>query len=343
MRYTIEEYVFNDYNASSKARKDVSYFVLQNGFQSLFKNDKTKIQQSKLAKLFLTLKLYLKIIRLKQKDILFVQTSLIVLKPILKIKAIRKFKIIYLIHDVFSLRYDTPDSINKHSREIKKDINILSKCDCIIAHNQFMINRLQTFGCTSKLVSLEIFDYKCLPNSTFRQLNLGEGIKIAFAANLANSPFLSKLEQLSKNHNFRLILYGNQPKFQIEKSIYKGQIDPDILPNKLEGHFGLVWAGDFHNTEKDNYLKISNPHKTSLYLAAGLPVIIWSKCAIAKFIKDNDLGICIDSLDDLPQILTQITPQTYSIMVNNCRNMSVELIKGQHISNALNNSIALLK
>lgn len=47
MNYAIEEYVFNDYNASSKARKDVSFFVHQFGFKTLIKNDKSKKNMGK--------------------------------------------------------------------------------------------------------------------------------------------------------------------------------------------------------------------------------------------------------------------------------------------------------
>ena len=55
MNYTIEEYVFNEFNASSKARKDVSRFILENGFVSIGKNDKTHIKNNKFAKILLAL------------------------------------------------------------------------------------------------------------------------------------------------------------------------------------------------------------------------------------------------------------------------------------------------
>ena len=41
-KYVLEEYVLNEYNASSKAREDVSHFVMQNGFQSIAKNLKLR-------------------------------------------------------------------------------------------------------------------------------------------------------------------------------------------------------------------------------------------------------------------------------------------------------------
>ena len=47
------------------------------------------------------------------------------------------------------------------------------------------------------------------------------------------------------------------------------------------------------------YLRINNPHKTSLYLASGIPVIIWSKAALAEFIEKNKCGITVDSLYEI--------------------------------------------
>lgn len=161
MKYAIEEYVFNDYNASSKARKDVSYFVHQFGFKTLIKNDKSQKRYGKIAKAIKALQVFAKVFTLNKNDVLFIQTSHLLLKPILRIKKIRKFKVIYLIHDIFSLLYNTEQSIREHHNEIKRDINLLNGCDCVIAHNQFMIDRLRKLDCKTSLVSLGIFDYAC--------------------------------------------------------------------------------------------------------------------------------------------------------------------------------------
>ena len=333
MKYTIEEYVFNDYNASSKARKDVSHFVLQNGFQSLFKNDKTKIQHNKLAKVLLAVKLYTKLLLLKKDDILFLQTSLIILKPILRIKAIKKFKIIYLIHDLFSLGYNTQESIKEHSDEIRKDISIVSKCDYIIAHNNLMIQRLKQFGCTSNLVSLDIFDYDCLFPAKKRTLLPDTKIQITFAGYLGKSYFLKQLDD--SQHNYQLIIYGI-PKIPVKNSIYKGSVDADILPNVIEGHFGLIWEGDYRAVNKDNYLCLNNPHKLSMYIVAGLPPIAWKDSAAGKFIEKHNIGLTIDSLNELDDCLNRITIEKYEEMTNNCLLLRNKLVHGYFIHNALN-------
>lgn len=160
MNYTIEEYVFNDFNASSKARKDVSHFILENGVVSIGSNDKTRIKNNKFAKIMLAARLYASILfKLDSSDCLFLQQSFAVLKPLLAIKKIKKFKIAYLIHDLFSLRYSEQTSIEEHRVEIDTDMQTLSQCEFVIAHNSIMAEKLKQFGCTSKIVSLDIFDY----------------------------------------------------------------------------------------------------------------------------------------------------------------------------------------
>ena len=34
-------------------------------------------------------------------------------------------------------------------------------------------------------------------------------------------------------------------------------------------------------------------------MAAGLPVIVWEKSAISKFVKDNNIGYTIKKIDDI--------------------------------------------
>ncbi len=332
MKYIIEEYVLNEYNASSKARKDVSQFVLQNGYQSLFNNDKTEIRHNKWAKRLLALQLFLRVFSLSSADTLFLQTSNQLLKHIVKIKKIKKFKIIFLIHDLYCLRYSEPESIRENKNEIEKDIKLMSQCDYIIAHNPIMVNRLKQLGCTSKIVPLNIFDYiSNLPVQT-RTLIRNQRIQIAFAGNLAKSEFLQSMDR--KPHDYDLVIYGG-PETEFKNAFYKGCVDADELPSIIEGHFGLIWEGAYIACETDNYLCVNNPHKMSMYIVAGLPIIVWEKSAAAKYVEQNKIGITIKSLDEIDITANRLTTEQYLIMVENCHRIRKLLIHGEHISKAL--------
>ena len=103
---------------------------------------------------------------------------------------------------------------------------------------------------------------------------------------------------------FRMNVYGVGTDKDINGRInYKGKYRPDELPNKLEGNLGLVWDGNFDESDENegfkNYTKYNNPHKLSCYIAAGLPVIVWEKAAVADFVSENGIGYTVSSVYDI--------------------------------------------
>ena len=67
----------------------------------------------------------------------------------------------------------------------------------------------------------------------------------------------------------------------------------------------------------------------------GIPVIIWKEAALAKFISKNNLGITIDSLNNLDKVLDQITENEYKTMKSNVLRISEKLRNGSNILNAV--------
>ena len=50
----------------------------------------------------------------------------------------------------------------------------------------------------------------------------------------------------------------------------------------------------------------------SLYLVAGLPLIVWNKMGAAQYIKTHNLGIEINSLDEISDKIAHISEDTLS-------------------------------
>ena len=134
-------------------------------------------------------------------------------------------------------------------------------------------------------------------------------------------------------------IYGANPAKNYKTGVdYKGQFSPDDLLKYLDQDFGLVWDGDSVETcngRYGNYLRYNDPHKASLYLSMGIPVIIWKEAALAKFISQNNLGITIDSLNDLDTNLKQITENDYKTIKSNALQISEKLRNGTNIQNAV--------
>lgn len=237
-----------------------------------------------------------------------------------------------MIHDVFSLRYNTPQSIKYNRREIDRDIALLSKCNYVIAHNTIMAERLRAFGCNTHISTLRIFDYNCSLTPPKRTLKIGEPVKVVFAGNLNKSLFLKSIDQSS--HQYQLFVYG-MPEMTFQNSIYKGCVDADVLPNVIEGHFGLIWEGDSIQSTEDNYICINNPHKLSMYIVAGLPVITWEGSAAARFVEENNIGFVVSSLDEIDKRISEITSEDYSEMIKNCNTIRERLNKGYYLKETI--------
>lgn len=325
MNYVLEEFRTERYDATSKARRDINCFAVNNlGFKPVGKLSGDKK----------TFGLYFDIIRslynilcLKASDTLLVQCPVELLGPIIKLKKIRKFKLIYLIHDIFFIKF-SGSHIAEHRSEIEKYGKYLEHCNYVIAHNEIMIEKLKNLNINCNFHNLEIFDYytKCaIKNRVFNV----EKQTIAFAGSLGRNPFLQKLDE--KDHSFDMFVYGNPP-IGFKHFYYKGSVDGNILPEVIEGNYGLLWADDYEQTEENNYMMYNNPHKMSLYIVACMPIISWSKYAAASFIKTNNIGICINSLDELEDALSKVTTDDYYEMVNNCKKLRMKLINGVHFT-----------
>ena len=139
-----------------------------------------------------------------------------------------------------------------------------------------------------------------------------------------------------------LHLYGNQPK---DTSAYPkwmkyvGRFSPENV-TMLQESWGLSWDGDGINALEGvigNYLKYISPHKVSLYIAAGMPVIISKESALAEYIEQNKLGITIQSLYDIEAALNVLTDSEMQAIRKNVSLMSERLRNGKMLGSIIEN------
>ena len=162
---------------------------------------------------------------------------------------------------------------------------------------------------------------------------------IVIAGNLSRqkSAYIYQLNDITDHCHYNLYGIGYDGK-DTENVSYKGAFSPDELISQLQGQYGLVWDGESCDTCSGafgEYLKYNNPHKFSLYLAAGLPVIIWKSAALAVYVEKYGLGMCIDSLKELDSRLSAITSDDYLRMVENVAKYRKSLVNGCHLKEAL--------
>lgn len=254
---------------------------------------------------------------------------------------LRGAKVIVLIHDLGSFR--------RKALTVEQEIKRLNHADYVIAHNEKMKRWLENNGCKAKLGVLEIFDYLSETKASAKpDIKKPYSILYAGALNLRKNTFLYEVGEYIRSFSFNL--YGNG--FEMEKAKgkeyfnYMGFVKSDDLIATAQGDFGLVWDGGSTSTCTGNfgeYLQFNNPHKTSLYIRCELPIIIWSKAALADFVRKNGIGICVDSLEELEGVLNSLTPDIYMGMKKNIQAISEKLGQGYYCQKAITSAIETIE
>lgn len=236
-------------------------------------------------------------------------------------------KVVTLIHDLGSFR--------RKKLTVTEEIQRLRHSDVVIAHNDNMKRWLQENGLKRKLEVLHIFDYlsEATPKET-PQNAVPKRPRVLFAGSLAmkNNGFLYAMAQLPRS--FDMVLYGSgldRAALQGKEVDYKGFTPSDELIATSQAEYGLSWYGSSllgGEGALGEYLPYNNPHKISLYIRCHLPIIIWQKAGLAEFVREHNIGILINSLEELDDVLHQVTPEQYAQMRCNVVALSKELSRG---------------
>lgn len=249
-----------------------------------------------------------------------------------RIAHLRGAKVVTLIHDLSSF-------YRKHISS-EEEIERLSHSDYLIAHNAVMKRWLIENGCRLPIGVLGIFDYLSDADPQEKPLPAFP-YKVLYAGTLSpkKNKFLYELEDHIRS--FRFCLYGggfdlNSLKNK-DRFTYHGFVSSDTLVASADGDFGLVWDGSsIYSCDgpRGAYMKYNNPHKFSLYIRCGLPVIIWEQAAMAAFVLEHNIGICISSLTQLDGILQNISAEDYEMMRNNVAVIRQKLSEGFYFKTA---------
>lgn len=331
--YFLKEYISDGFDAGSKARIDCEKIIKQLNYKPLDLYFSNRLIYFKSI-----FKRHSELKNLNEGDSIIIQYPYYfkcwdkVFKKLQKLRN-KNIKIIAIIHDIISLRSKNEDM------DICNEMNLLNKFDYIISHNESMSKFLKDNGVKNKILNLEIFDY-ISDSSNYTRYD--DFKKVYIAGNLSKNKSQYIYTDEFNKLNYKIYLYG--PNFD-EKIIklnnnieYKGCFPAESLGEQFGNGFGLVWDGnsiDECNGAMGEYLKYNNPHKTSMYLSTGMPIIIWKEAAMAKFIEENKLGICIESLKEIEYIFKNMSTSEYNEIKNNCNEISKKIREGYFLKKIL--------
>ncbi|MCD7901097.1 MAG: galactofuranosyltransferase [Bacteroides sp.] len=324
----------------SKARKDVDRIMVEMGFNNIgFPRPSSK---NKIIDFFVTLGSALKApFSIHKGDVLLLPYNIRKYYVYLcKIAHMRGAKVVTLIHDLSSF-------YRKHVSS-EDEIKRLSHSDYLIAHNEIMKRWLEENGSKQPIGVLGIFDYLSDKEPADKPLPT-QPYKVLYAGTLSpkKNKFLYDLEDYIHSYHFNLYGKGFDADSIQKKEYftYKGFVSSDDLVASADGDFGLVWDGNsIYSCDgpRGAYMQYNNPHKYSLYMRCGLPVIVWDKAALATFTKDNKVGVCISSLDQLDEVLSSITNEEYAEMKRNVLTISQRLSEGFYFKRAFDEALSWL-
>lgn len=244
---------------------------------------------------------------------------------------------ICLIHDIDSLRFNLPKD------EINREIKLFNKFNYIISHNYKMTSWLEENGVQSTIYELELFDYlsEGKPLNEYYNKQNYDSYTVCYATGILGkekSRFLYEINKIA-SEKCRFLLYGGIEEKLKKKMVgvnnveYMGSLDPNSIAEKIKGDFGLI----FDSLHIDNcsgnfsyYTKYNNPHKLSMYIAAGIPVIVWEESAISEFVKINKIGFSINNLLELREKLDNINSDLYNEMKNNVMYIRNKVVLGDY-------------
>lgn len=324
MKYFLKETYAKANHAGPKARMDAEKIMLDSGYLEYVLTESQKNNN------------------LNQNDIVILQFPLLwqSLKKQIRMRFLKKrnFKAYLFIHDIESLRNKKIKSFSDFKYSIiyfLQNKTVLERVDGIIAHNDKMKSELVKMGISKeKIVPLEIFDY-LIPN--FNEDKNYDKDKILLAGNF-DIRKTRYARELPEKPEFKIYGINFEAENLPNNVHYKGAFTPDELPNHLQGGFGLVWDGDSAHTCSGmygEYLKINNPHKASLYLASGFPIIVWKQSALADFVRKNNCGILVNSLFEIAETLKSISEGEYQELIKNSKRIGKKIRQGHYLKTAL--------
>ena len=342
-KYIVRTGVGEAFNAASKARRDADAIAVSLGFNPLvFEGERTGNGAIlNMIRLGLNgVENWRRLIRetepgsciLIQYPHYPLKSAFLMKHMMRKAQRTKNLQFTALVHDLDSLR-------GLHGKAaVYSDNKVLPLFDRIICHNDRMKAYLVQKGISAeKLVVLELFDY--LTDTSQPIHSPEDGIAIAGNLDPEKSGYISEwIKECKEKTPAHLYGKGLENTTLPEQAFLHGMVPPEKLPGVIAGGYGLVWDGnsaDTCNGDTGKYLRYNNPHKLSLYLASGMPVIIWKEAAAAECVKKQGVGLLIDHLSEIGDLIIGISGEEYQQMADQAAEIGQKLREGYYLSSAL--------
>lgn len=252
----------------------------------------------------------------------------------------RGAKVVTLVHDLGSFR--------RKKLTVEQEMSRLSQGDYVIATNAVMREWLQQQGLTLPMGSLDVWDFLGGAQPRAR-LPYANRKRVLYAGALGHRKNSFVVEWAAMQRNYDLHIYGDYARYATSLAgeyLYCHDFMPhEAFISQVQAHYAVVWDGgsvDCCEGDFGAYLQYNTPHKISMYLRTGIPLVVWSGAAMAQFVAENGVGIVVDSLRELDALLSEIDENLWLTMCDNVAEVSSRLQEGYYLRRAVDEAMNVL-
>ena len=242
----------------------------------------------------------------------------------------RRHRLVLLVHDVDQARDVAPT----------QQLAVLSSAAaCIVTGDLARLPAVT--GLMKSVVQLAPWDYLLPPAAARDSGAVGDIVMFAGTLDPAKSPWL----YVPRTMPLVVAGTGFDAAGAIGGDRYVGPFTPNQPEFPVDVGWGLVWDGDSPDTLSGPtglYQLHNQPHKFSLYLASGLPVICNRQAAVARLVASLKLGICVDRVDEIPAALAAISADERNSIRQAVGQVGAKIRNGDYLAAAIRQVVSAL-
>lgn len=225
-------------------------------------------------------------------------------------------KVVFFIQDVPPIQFENNYFLMPYF------IDMYNKAELVIVPSERMYQRLVEEGLTvKKYVVQKMWDFNVhmdLHTPSFER-------KLYFLGDVSRFPFFQNWQ-----FNTPLHVFGNHKSdYDYSKVHFGGWLNKtELLLELSKGGFGLVWGNQENPKDEPDYYKMNCSYKLASYLSAGIPVIVPDYLSNSDFVKENNIGFVVSSLEEADQVIQECSEEKYSEIVSNVKKVQYLINNG---------------
>lgn len=225
-------------------------------------------------------------------------------------------RVVFFIQDVPPIQFENNYFLMPYF------IDMYNKAEVVVVPSEKMYQRLVEEGLTvKKYVVQKMWDFNVhmdLHTPSFEK-------KLYFLGDVSRFPFFQNWQYDTPLH-----VFGNhKPDYDYSKVHFGGWLNKtELLLELSKGGFGLVWGNQENPKDEPDYYKMNCSYKLASYLSAGIPVIVPDYLSNADFVKENNIGFVVSSLEEADKVIQECSEEKYSEMLSSVKNVQYLINNG---------------